>query len=178
MPTQGKQWYHIIINTRGSWLTGDPRGFRSRNHRKHSAGDYKNPPPAGQHAGLHKVIRENSRAAVKLPADLYCVIGESMLAKAESQEHRILALAVDAHHAHVLAELPVDRKLVKQIVGSWKQRASHAVRDRLPGVIWSKSCDPIRIDDRAHQVCVFEYILEHAQAGAWVWSFRGEDTNV
>jgi len=174
MPTSGKVWQHIIINTRGSWLPGDPRGFRSRNHRKHSDGDYKHPPPVGQHAGLIRHIRSNSRPPVHLPNDLWAAIGQAILEKIASQDHRLLALSVDTHHVHLLVELPTDRRVIKRIVGTWKQRASHAVRDRLPGEIWSKSCDPIHIGERAHQVSVYRYILAHAERGAWVWSYGDE----
>jgi hypothetical protein len=45
-------WRHVIISTRRSWLHGDAREFRSRRHRIHSLGDYRNIPPAGEHAGL------------------------------------------------------------------------------------------------------------------------------
>jgi len=172
----GKAWHHIVFNTRGSWLTGDPRGFRSRNHRKHSDGDYKHPPPIGQHSGLHRAVRDNSRPEVTIPPDLFAVIGKAVLDKCGKQGHRVLALAVDARHVHLLVELPDDRKAVKRVVGSWKQKASHAVRDRMPGTIWSKSCDPIRINDREHHECAFGYILDHARQGAWVWSFRDENT--
>lgn len=175
MPTPGKHWYHIVFNTRGSWLTGDPRGFRSRNHRKHSDGDYKHPPPPGQHSGLHHIVRTNSRSPIVLPADLLEPIGKAVLAKCDQQGHRVLVLAVDSHHVHLLIELPGDRSRVKQVVGSWKQKASHAVRDRLPGTIWSKSCDPIRIKDRVHHERVYGYILDHARQGAWVWSFRDKE---
>jgi len=173
MPTAGKQWHHIILNTRGSWLHGDPRGFRSRRHRKHSSGDYKSPPPTGEHAGLHRLIKSQSRAAIRLPRDLWPTIGQAIITKATSQNHRLLVLSVDVHHAHLLVELPTDRRSVKRIVGSWKQRASHAVRNRLPGEIWSKSCDPIRVRDREHQQRVYRYVLEHVEQGAWVWSYRG-----
>ena len=174
MPNPGKAWHHIIFDTRGSWLTGDPRGFRSRNHRKHSQGDYKHPPPLGEHAGLHRVVRENSRPAISLPKTLHEKIGQIVLSQCHDQGHRVLAIAVDAHHVHLLVELPMDRKEVKQIVGSWKQKASHVVRETLPGSIWSKSCDPIRIKDRAHHERVYRYILGHRDQGAWVWSFRDE----
>ena|SRR5205809_5238686 len=38
-------WYHCTLHTYGSWLRGDPRGWRARHHREHVVGDYKNPPP-------------------------------------------------------------------------------------------------------------------------------------
>ena len=172
MPPPGTTWYHIIINTHRSWLPGDERGFRSRNHRKHSRGDYKNPPPPGEHRGLHDRIYDPEKPAVCIPPDLYEAVARAVLAKAKSQGHRVLALSVDSHHVHLLVALPSDRRTVKQIVGSWKQRASHAIRDRLPGQVWSKSCDPIVIRDEAHHRRVFRYILAHAAQGAWVWSFR------
>jgi hypothetical protein len=40
-------WYHIMLTTSGDWLYGDARGFRTRHHREHVEGDYKNPPPPG-----------------------------------------------------------------------------------------------------------------------------------
>ena len=45
--------YHLIWGTYGSWLPGDPRGFRTRRHREHVEGDYKHPPPPGLYEGLH-----------------------------------------------------------------------------------------------------------------------------
>jgi len=46
------KWIHAYWSTFGVWLPGDPRGFRSRGHRIHSSGNYKDPPPTGEHAGL------------------------------------------------------------------------------------------------------------------------------
>ena len=175
MPNPGKAWHHIIFNTRSSWLTGDPRGFRSRNRRKLSDGDYKSPPPPGQHAGLYRAVRENSSNVVKLPKPLWSVIGEAVLVKCGEQGHRLLVIAVDTLHVHLLVELPSNRKQVKQVVGSWKQKASHAVRHELPGSIWSKSCDPILIKDEQHHHRVYRYILDHEKQGAWVWSYKDEE---
>ena len=40
-------WFHIIGNTYGTWVRGDPKGFRTLHHREHIEGDYKHPPPPG-----------------------------------------------------------------------------------------------------------------------------------
>jgi hypothetical protein len=48
------QWFHVILTTYGAWLPGDPRGFRTPNHRLHIEGDYKTPPLTGKHARLHE----------------------------------------------------------------------------------------------------------------------------
>ncbi len=47
-------WYHIMFHTYGTWLPGDPKGFRTRHHRGHVEGDYKNPPPPGTYDELWK----------------------------------------------------------------------------------------------------------------------------
>ena len=56
-------WYHMMASTRGSWLPGDPRGWRSRHGRERCDGDYKHPPPPGAHAA--RLAR--SRALLKNP---------------------------------------------------------------------------------------------------------------
>ena len=45
MPQPWQSWYHCNGTFKGNWLRGDERGWRSRNHREHVEGDYKNPPP-------------------------------------------------------------------------------------------------------------------------------------
>lgn len=40
-------WCHCMGHTYGTWLPGDPCSFRTRHHRQHIEGDYRNPPPKG-----------------------------------------------------------------------------------------------------------------------------------
>ena len=75
MPTPGKQWRHVVFTTLGSWLPGDPRGFRTREHKVHSSGDYKKPPPNGEHAELFKYSKEITPEKVLLPRHLWRTIG-------------------------------------------------------------------------------------------------------
>src|SRR5437763_7521183 len=49
MADDNRRWYHVIVTTYGAWLYGDARGFRTRHHREHVEGDYKNPPPPGKY---------------------------------------------------------------------------------------------------------------------------------
>ncbi len=51
-----RNWYHCMANTYGTWLPGDPRGWRSRHHREHVVGDYRNPPKRS-YANLHRKAR-------------------------------------------------------------------------------------------------------------------------
>ena len=168
-------WYHLILNARGTWLTGDERGFRSRHHRIHSSGDYKHPPPPDEHAGLYRYIKARARDAVAFPADLQPVIGQAILRKAASMDHRVLALSVDARHVHLLIHVPDSRREALRVMGSLKQYASHQIRARLPGRIWAGSGDPIRIEDDQHYANVRGYIWDHRLEGAWVWMEQGEE---
>ena len=47
MATAWNRWYHVTCNTYGTWLRGDPRGWRERHHRRHVEGDYKHRPAPG-----------------------------------------------------------------------------------------------------------------------------------
>jgi hypothetical protein len=89
MPAPGKAWFHVTCTARHSWLPGDPRGFRSRNHRKHSTGDHKRPPPTGEHAGLHRAVAAQAGAPVQFAVDVRSAIGRAMLDKIQEQKHRV-----------------------------------------------------------------------------------------
>jgi len=55
-------WRHVIINTRGTWLHGDSRGFRNRKHRIHSSGAVERSMPGSIWAagGMYKRVSESS----------------------------------------------------------------------------------------------------------------------
>jgi hypothetical protein len=63
MPLRGKAWWHVQIGTYCAWLPGDKRGFRNRDHRIDSTGDYRDPPPPDEHAGL----REYNETGIRIP---------------------------------------------------------------------------------------------------------------
>ena len=172
MPQPGKQWYHVIFNTKGSWLHGDPRGFRSREHRIHSSGDYHNPPPAGEHQGLHKYQKRRSSSEVRLAAVLRPVIGTRCLHFLQSRDHAVLAAAVGDTHVHMLAELTEVYEDAKALIGQLKNIVSYEVRDVLPGSIWSSGCTLKLIKSRAHHENSFVYVSSKQEEGAWTWTFR------
>ena len=176
MPLPGCAWWHLIFSTKSSWLPGDPRGFRDHGHRLHSSGDYKHPPPPDEHEAL---LRHNQRRAgptVIVDAPLQPRIGEALLQKTDAIGARVLCVTVSRTHAHLLIELPADADGVNREAGRLKQFASHRVRDAVPGALWAKSGEPIRIRDRRHQHRVYRYILDHARKeNAWVW--KHDDAN-
>ena len=105
MPRPGKRWRHIIINTHGSWLHGDQRGFRNRGPRIHSAGDYKHRPPNGEHANLLKYMKEKCPKEVKISRALRPVAGRAIVQFVLDNQIPVLACSYDEIHAHFLVEL-------------------------------------------------------------------------
>ncbi len=188
-----RNWYHAMASTYGSWLPGDPRGFRTRKHREHVEGDYKSPPPAG----LYEVRHADAGRKLKRPTVLLSA-AQRQLVLVEFRETliahdvRIIAIAVGATHLHVLAQFPppppkpmfIEHGLertsaiddpVRHLMGIAKQwSAKRLVREGHfdQGPIWGKRGKIVPIRDRQHQLNVFDYITKHAAERAAVWSFR------
>ncbi len=160
-------WSHVIWSTRGAWLPGDPRGFRDHDHRIHSTGDYKAPPPPGEHAGLHRVARKLCPEEIHIPKHLRRTIADALGDKLLALERppRIIAVARVHVHALVLAGATD----VRPYIGRAKQAASHAVRSELPGRIWGQRCHPVRIRNEGHYRRVVDYIAAHSKQGAALW---------
>lgn len=96
-------------HTYGTWLPGDPRGFRNRHHRIHSSGDYKNPPPEGEYEGLHRYAKRVSKDEVVLATpELRREVCDALLETIRSYEWRVMALTVCRVHIHLVIELPSD----------------------------------------------------------------------
>ncbi len=189
-----------MANTFGTWLPGDPRGFRTRGHREHVEGDYKSPPQSGVYGQRHEAAKGlMKRDAVVLDEGARRVVCEEIRDSLERHGSEVLAVSVCAKHIHVLARFPLEGKPafgergfrggrtsatddpVRHIMGLAKQwSAKRLIAEGLatPGGVWARKGKIVPINDRAHQVAVFKYILEHGpKEGAAVWSFRDGDTD-
>ncbi len=98
-------WHHCMSGTYGSWLPGDPRGFRTRDHRVHIDGDYKQPPPPGKYDAWHEHARSiMSRDAVTLSAEArHTALAVMLQALVRVHQIEILAISVSGQHFHMLA---------------------------------------------------------------------------
>ena len=165
-------WYHVNGTTYGTWLRGDSRGWRARHHREHVNGDYKNPPPKGKYANLEWKSRSlMKQPAIHLSPSQRPIAGQAIVEMLVRLDIEVLALSVDAVHYHILARFPDGN--IRLRVGRAKKHASEILTEHgLKGTVWAKRCRPLPITDRAHQLNVFDYILKHADKGAWVWTFR------
>ena len=190
-------WYHCMSSTYGAWLPGDPRGFRTRGHREHVQGDYKNPPPAGVYEQRHDAAKGRmKRSAVVLSGEARRAACEEVRDSLIRHGAEVLAVSVSTTHMHVLARFPLEGKPtfaerglrgkrnsavddpVRHLVGLAKQWSSkRLIADglALPGGVWARKGKIVPIKDRAHQVNVYKYIIDHARKeAAAVWSFRDE----
>jgi len=165
-------WYHVNGNTYGTWLPGDPRGWREKRHKKHVAGDYKNPPPPGSGDALHQYASSLlKKPPVHLDATQREIVGRAMVEMLLHQAIELLTLSMDAIHFHLLGRF-LDRD-VKPKVGRAKKHAYFNLRKQgFAGILWEKGSNVVPITDRQHQLHVFRYIGRHKDKRAWVWSFR------
>ena len=75
-------------------------------------------------------------------------------------------------HSHALVELPDNTQQIWHILGQCKTKASHAIRDVLPGRVSAHKGKAKPVDDPKYQRNVYQYILD--QTDAWIWSFKDE----
>lgn len=162
----------MIISTHSSWLPGDKRGWRSRDHRIHSSGDYKNPPPPDEHDGLLRYNQSRSAKTAIIPQKCRHVIGKCIVDHLVAQNYRVLVSSVSGMHAHVLVELPESLSQVRRIIGVCKAKSSGAVRKILPGKVWAERGKYLWVKNREHLLDAFHYIRDKQGPRAWVWTFQ------
>jgi REP element-mobilizing transposase RayT len=171
MPHFETEWRHLILSTHRNWLHGSQRGFRSRRHRIHSSGDYKNPPPEGEHEGLRDYHRQCFRGRrVEIPLDLRQELCHVIALKLIRLGCPVLTVSVGRKHAHALAEVPADLSVVRQIVGKCKTARSTRIRQLLPGTIWGEGGKWKLVPTRAIRDRVFGYIADDQERDARTWT--------
>jgi len=167
-----RRWYHVIVTTYGAWLHGDPRGFRTRHHRQHVAGDYKRPPPAGAYLDLERRTRRALKEpAVTIPVRWRPVVGRALLDRLADLSCLVVALAVGGQHVHLLAKMPSGE--ARPLTGAAKRHAWFELRRAAQWRtrLWGQRCKALAIRSREHQLRVYRYIVRHAEEGAWVWKW-------
>jgi hypothetical protein len=172
-------WYHVTVHAYGSWLRGDPRGWRSLHHREHVDGDYKNPPPKGTYEKLYELSKAlMKRDPVRIATELRQFVADAITESLMRNGIEVLIASVDAKHLHILARF-ADRN-PRHWIGLAKKHTSHSVRQHglrvAEGGLWAKRSRAQPIADRKHQLQVFRYILAHARRGARIWRFDRETT--
>jgi hypothetical protein len=169
------QWFHITAHTYGAWLHGDPKSFRTRHHREHVVGDYKNPPPDMYAAKLARSRVLLKQDPVRLEPNWWPIIGAAVRDKLIELGTRLLALSQGATHMHCLGKMP-GGPVPREWVGRAKVASNFKAKEHgYTGKLWAVRCKVNPIKDRPHQINTFFYILNHIKEGAWVWDYRDPD---
>jgi hypothetical protein len=167
-----RHWYHVSGTTYGTWLQGDPRGWRSRHHRTHVDGDYRNPPPAGTWDRLADYSAGRMKhPPLRLEAGQRRLVCLALAEKLTVLGTEPLVVSMDAVHFHLLARFVADNPRI--VVGRVKRHATFELT--AAGVArraWAKGSHAKPIRSRRHQVAVFDYLVGHREKGAFVWTFR------
>ncbi len=168
------RWFHVTFATYGTWLPGDPRGFRTRHHREHVEGDYKSPPPAGRYDERHRHSEELLVAdPVLFTRAERRVVLSALLERLVDAKALVVAIAVGREHVHIILKCPPGE--VRRVVGFGKKHAWFALRRTSRRErIWAKRCRAQPIADRAHQLNAVQYVVRHAFKGAAVWAWGDE----
>jgi hypothetical protein len=166
-----RNWYHCVGNTYGTWLPGDPRGWRSRKHRYHCEGDYKCPPPPGVYEGMHQQSRERmKRDAILLNDDAKRIACDAFARKLLQKDIPISAVAITSRGYHIVGQF-ADRN-PRHWIGLAKKHSSFILVEAglaQRGGVWGARglCKPI--NDEKHWRNATQYVLDHIQQGAAVW---------
>jgi hypothetical protein len=163
-------WFHVMFHTYGTWLPGDPRGFRTRHHRHHVEGDYKHPPPKGKYDRLWQRSKDlMKREAVYLTRQQRARAADEFVRSFGKWGIPLRILSIDRIHFHALARFFDNNP--RHYVGLAKKECSADMkRDRLAaaGGLWGVRCECVLIADQAHYENVIDYIAGHAEVGAAV----------
>lgn len=162
------RWLHVVLTTYGNWLPGDQRGFRTRHHRRHVAGDYKNPPQE-DFSRLHsQSSTQLTCPSAQIPKDYREIVGIALVERLQLLGGFVLAAAVSNTHIHMLIKVP-DHE-ARHWIGLAKKHAWFEIRDTgWKEKLWAKRGKIQPIQSRSHQRNCFAYILRHIYEGAWVW---------
>jgi hypothetical protein len=167
--------YHCISTTYGAWLYGDARGFRTRHHREHVEGDYKNRPPAGANSQKRMASVESlKQAALVIPPEWRQSIGESIRDKLFEKGVFVLCVAVCGQHVHLLAKFPRGTRPRLQMGLARKNSTFKAHERGWQGRLWGRRGKELKVKDRRHQLNIRRYIFAHRSEGAWIWDWMNE----
>jgi hypothetical protein len=177
-------WYHVGSNTKSTWLHGDGRGFRTRHHREHIEGDYKNPPPPGTYnAKLERSLKLLKNPPVILSREQCLIVCQTMAEALNYHKIWFADIAVGPKHFHVLAQFPPDRVMSngraiidapRHFVGIAKKEAARRLSTlglRPQGRTWGKSSSIRPVECEEHfEFLRTRYIPDHVHEGAIVYS--------
>ncbi len=172
-----RDWYHCTVSTYGTWLPGDPRGWRERDHHEHVEGDYKRPPMPSvfakkRHEYAKKLMRHEPYAFDEKHRE---TIGRLLVERFTELRTPLLSLAVCEKNFHALIQCRDGE--VKRMLGIVKRHVTFCFAPVIDGMnrrrpIWEGEGGVKPIKNEAHARNAYQYILDHVEEGGWVWSYK------
>jgi hypothetical protein len=169
-------WWLVTWGTHGSWLPGDPRGFRTWRRREYV------PPQYGEAASgepiydpnVYTVRHRESRERLTAPPVCLTLADRRIACSAlvtEIERVRIVPaiIAVAKSHVHFVAQFGELR--IRHVVGRLKAAATLSIKNRESpegGSIWATGCHMkslYRADDFSS---AFRYVDDHREEAAVV----------
>ncbi len=113
--------------------------------------------------------------AVEFSLKWRAIVGNALVERLQKLGAFVLAAAVGRQHVHLLVKLP--RLQARLWSGLAKKHVWFVAREQgWIGKMWAKRSKPLPVRDRKHQLNVYQYILDHADEGAWVWCWKKAET--
>jgi len=135
-------WYLVTWTTYGSWLPGDPRGFRTRKHKRHvpppkrysDGGDFYNPQ---DYREILECATRECKGCVTLNEKHRSFLRRKLVEIGRDKGFPLKAVHVGRTHVHVL--LQSDGADVPRIVNLLKGITSRGLSEHgLPGRVWTR----------------------------------------
>ena len=141
--------YMVTFTTYGTWLQGREQGF------------VKDGQVRGENIALARSNAKDMRGpAVRLKKKKKILIQKVLLAKAHKAGQRILAVAVQSNHLHMV--LGYDGRPVEETVRRYKNAATVALRnDGFRGRVWAKGFDKRYCFDEKSLKNRIDYVQRH-----------------
>jgi hypothetical protein len=166
-------WWLVTWTTYGSWLPGDPRGFRTWRGRQYV------PPPKryaapGEptydprpHASRHRSIAEQTEM-VQLTSEQQQIAMTALIGDMAVLPVTPACVAIDAQHVHLLTEF--GRLNIRNTVARLKSVITRALGGRLQSVkrFWATGCHMRSLPDDAAYRNALHYVCRHREQGAMV----------
>lgn len=172
----GGKWWLVTWTTYGSWLPGDPRGFRTWRGReyvappKRYAGVDETPYRAADYGERYRLSQEISDDSVSLNPDQRRTACDACVADIIELGLAASVIAVGAVHTHLLARF--GSRPIRPTAGRLKSMMTRGIKEHdssfQPKRTWSKGCHPSSCEDEREYHAKFRYVVRHRDEGAVV----------
>jgi|SRR5580700_3082578 hypothetical protein len=178
-------WWLITWGTYGSWLPGDPRGFRTWRRREYV------PPPYGRaesgeatydpsaYAQRNEVARNrltSNPVSLKLAERRQAC--SALVAEIATLRIVPAILAVATHHAHFISQF--GELEIRPTIGRIKAAATRSFNEASFGLssVWAKGCHMESLKSEDDFLTAYRYVEQHRMEGAVIqkWSSNIEWT--